>query len=71
MAHITHDLYVSLGKYDDDEGKQRTKIRKVGEIYKNKKSEIFISLDALFNFGGLERKYGSDRVFVKCVPVKM
>lgn len=70
MAHIEHEIYVSLGKYTETDGKQRTRKRKVGAIMRSDENNgLYISLDAMFNFAAVERRYGSDKIYLTCTPV--
>ncbi len=69
MAVIDAELYAAVGKYQDKDGKERTKTRKVGAIMTHSDGRRYVQLDPFFNFGAVERKPGSDRIFLSISKV--
>lgn len=65
MAVIEYELFAAVGKYTAQDGRKRTLTRKVGEVWTHSSGERYIRLDPYFNFGTVERKAGSDRIFLK------
>lgn len=65
MASLEYELFAFVGKYTGKDGKERTLSRKVGEIWAHSDGERYIRLDPFFNFAAVERKPGSDRIFLK------
>lgn len=68
MATLEYELFAAVGKYQDQNGKDRTKTRKVGELWRHSNGEQYIQLDPFFNFGAVQRQPGSDRIFLKMTP---
>jgi hypothetical protein len=67
MPQVEYELFAAVGRYQGKDGKERTSTRKVGELLTHSTGERFIRLDPFFNFGAVERKPGSDRIFLKMV----
>lgn len=65
MAQIEYELLAAVGKYKTKEGKERTATRKVGDVWMHSNGDRYIRLDPFFNFGAVERRPGSDRIFLK------
>jgi len=68
MTTIEYELFAGVGKYQDSEGKERTKLRRVGAVWRHSNGDPYMELDPYFNFGAVQRKPGSDRLFLKMAP---
>lgn len=70
MAQKLYDITATTGHYKDQQGQDKTRYENVGEIYKNDKGYVFISLKRHFNPAGIEAQQGRDRIFLPCFPPK-
>ena len=68
MATLEYELFAAVGKYQDQNGKDRTKTRKVGAVWRHTNGDPYVEIDPFFNFAAGERKPGSDRLFLKMTP---
>ncbi len=68
MATVEYELFAGVGKYQDQDGKERTKLRRVGKVWRHSNGDPYMELDPFFNFGAVQRKPGSDRLFLKMAP---
>ena len=65
-----YDLTVATSKYTDRYGKEKSNWENIGAMFERDNGGKFITLKATFNPAGLERKAGSDSIFISLFPPK-
>ena len=68
MAKL-YDLAVKVGEYLKD-GKMRNRYENVGAMWEGRDGSPFITLKATFSPAAIQRKEGSDSIFVSCFTPK-
>ena len=66
----TKDLAVKVGTYQTKDGSTKNKYTQVGTLMEDESGAKFLLIDPCFNFAGVQREQGKDRVMVSLFDPK-
>ncbi len=66
----TKDLAVKVGTYQAKDGSTKNRYQQVGTLMEDESGSKFLLIDPTFNFAGIQREQGKDRVLVSLFDPK-